>query len=244
MFVESLEDLPEGLRSQFVETEIDGKKGYQDKDAHELRNHLFNVKSENKDLKTRYGEASETLKGYEEAKQREIEEARKKAIEEARKSGNTELFEQQLADAKKRFGETESQYQERIKGLEDRIKGEKRNAIVADLASEYASKDGAAAFKRLVASMIDVDVESGKEIYLDDNGGATSLDKSGFIAELKKNAVFAPVLKADVVTSGGGKVNGGGSGGATVKTASRAEFEGWNQAQRSEFFKKGGKLTD
>jgi DNA replicative helicase MCM subunit Mcm2 (Cdc46/Mcm family) len=78
MFVENLEDLPEALRGQFVEVEVDGKKGYQDKDSVELKQHLFNVKDENKTLKATREEFEKQQREAAEAKiQQELEAAKK-----------------------------------------------------------------------------------------------------------------------------------------------------------------------
>jgi len=46
MFVESLEKLPEELRGDFVESEFNGKKGFQHKDTIALANSLKNAKAE------------------------------------------------------------------------------------------------------------------------------------------------------------------------------------------------------
>ena len=122
-----------------------------------------------------------------------------------------------LADAERRIGETQKQYDERLQRLSNQIKTEKRTAIVADLASELATDKGSAAFKRLVASRIDVDAETGKVTFLNDDGSASSLDMAGFKAELMKDASFEPLLKGGVVTFGAGNANGStGTGSAST----------------------------
>lgn len=234
MFVDSLEKVPEEWRDQFVEVELDGKKGYQDKDSLELKQLAFNVKEENKAVKGRLSE-------FEKQQAEKLEQARAEALEKLKKEGKVDEI---VADIERRNGETVKQFQERIERLTNNIKTEKRNAIVADLASELATDSGGKAFKRLVSSRIDVDPETGKVTFLNDDGGASSLDLAGFKAELLKDDGFAPLLKSGVVTKGGGNANGSnGQGGANNPKASRAQFDSMNPAERMKFIKDGGIVT-
>lgn len=206
MFVESLEKVPEDWRDQFVEVEIDGKKGYQDKDSLALKQLAFNVKEENKTVKSRLSE-------FEKQQAEKLAEAERKALEKLKAEGKTDEI---IADLERRHGETAKEFQSRIDRLTNSIKTEKRSALVADLASELATDSGSKAFKRLVADRIDIDPETGKVTFLNDDGGASSLDLAGFKAELLKDDSFAPLLKAGVVTKGGGNAQGStGQGGAS-----------------------------
>jgi hypothetical protein len=234
MFVESLEKVPEDWRDQFVEVEIDGKKGYQDKDSLALKQLAFNVKEENKTVKSRLSE-------FEKQQAEKLAEAERKALEKLKAEGKTDEI---IADLERRHGETAKQAQERIDRLMGSIKTEKRTAIVADLASELATDSGSKAFKRLVADRIDVDPETGKVTFLNDDGGASSLDLAGFKAELLKDDSFAPLLKAGVVTKGGGNAQGStGQGGANKPKATRGQFDTMNPAEKMSFIKSGGSVT-
>jgi len=234
MFVEKLDEVPEIWRDKFVEVEVDGKKGYQDKDSLELKQLAFNVKEENKTIKGRLTE-------FEKQQAEKLAEAERKAFEKLKAEGKTDEI---IADLERRNGETVKQFQDRIERLTNSIKTEKRSAIVADLASELATDSGSKAFKRLVASRIDVDPETGKITFLNDDGGASSLDLAGFKAELLKDDSFAPLLKSGVVTKGGGNAQGSnGQGGANNPKASRAQFESMNPAERMKFTKDGGIVT-
>ena len=73
--------------------------------------------------------------------------------------------------------------------------------------------------KRLIKDRIQVDPETDEVTYLDEQGRATSLDKETFIAELKKDVMFMPLIKSDVVTNGGGNANGSNGGRAPEKRA-------------------------
>lgn len=166
------------------------------------------------------------LKEFEKNEQAKLEAARAEALEKLKKEGKVDEI---LADAERRIGETKAQYEERLQRMTTAIKTEKRSALVADLASELATDSGSKAFKRLVADRIDVDPETGKVTFLNDDGSASSLDFAGFKAELLKDDSFAPLLKAGVVTKGGGNANGStGAGGASSVGnlgGSRAERE-------------------
>jgi len=154
------------------------------------------------------------LKAFEQREAEKMAEAERAALEKLKKEGKVDEI---LADAERRLGETQKQYDERLQRMANQIKTEKRSAIVADLASELATDKGSSAFKRLVASRIDVDAESGKVTFLNDDGSATSLDMAGFKAELMKDSSFEPLLKSGVVTFGGGNANGStGTGSAST----------------------------
>lgn len=164
-------------------------------------------------LKTSLDKLDDELKEYRGKDAARTAEAERAALEKLKKEGKVDEI---VADAERRIGETAKQYQERLTKLENQIKTEKRSALVSDLASELATDLGLTAFKRLVSSRIDVDAETGKITFLNDDGSASSLDLAGFKAELSKDPVLAPVLKASVATRGGGLVNGSNqSGGAS-----------------------------
>lgn len=234
MFVESLEKVPEDWRDQFVEVEVDGKKGYQDKDSLALKQLAFNVKEENKAVKGRLSE-------FEKQQAEKLADAERKAFEKLKAEGKTDEI---VADLERRNGETVKQFQDRIDRLTNSIKTEKRTALVADLAADLATDSGSKAFKRLVADRIDVDPETGKVTFLNDDGGASSLDLAGFKAELLKDDSLAPLLKAGIVTKGGGNAQGStGQGGANKPKATRNQFDGMNPSERMSFIKSGGIVT-
>ncbi|AXQ65844.1 MAG: putative capsid scaffold protein [Caudoviricetes sp.] len=127
--------------------------------------------------------------------------------------------------------------------MTNQIKTEKRSSIVADLAASMATDKGSKAFKALIASRIDIDAESGKVTYLNEDGSASSLDLAGFKAELMKDDSLSPLLKADIVTNGGGNLNGNNDGSASVKTMKREQFDQLSDKNKMEFVKTGGKIN-
>lgn len=198
---EQFEELPEFAKEQYVE---DGE-GYSHKG-------MLKVKQTANDLDTKLKDISSKLDSFEEEKKAEIEKARKEALEQARSKGDVkaieERYQQQLDDLEKRSNETVKQYEERLEKMSQAIKTDRKNAVVSEL-SEMATDKGRKAFKALVSSRVDIDPETGKAIFLDDEGRATSLDMKGFMAEIKKDEAFTPLVQADVTTNGGGKVKTG-----------------------------------
>lgn len=227
MFVEDLEQIPEGMREQFVETEVEGKKGYQDKDSHELRQHLYNVKGENKSLKEANAERDQKLKEYQSAEEEKLRQAREEALKEAETSGDVkrikEEFEQEREDLRKRVAEetrkevekefTQKQADEKALAISDKIGA----AIGVDnesgeLISEILKAKG----------RVKIDPDTGRELYYDEKGGALSVDREGFIESLKKEKRFARLMQNDIVTDGGGNLNGNGQGGAPTGSQNQA----------------------
>lgn len=242
MFVESLESLPEELRGQFVETEIDGKKGYQDKDSHELRQHMLNIKGENKTLKEAKAEQEKALKEFQEAEQAKLAKAREDALAEAESAGDIkrikEEFAQREADLRKTVKEearreveqefTQKQAAERATSIADNIG--------ATLGIE--KEDGETIAEILKAKgRVKVDPDTGKEQYYDDKGGALSVDREGFIALLKQEKRFARLIKNGIVVEGGGNINGNGQGGAQTGSQNKAADEAKKKGDVAGFIK-------
>ena len=191
-------------------------------------------------LKTSLDGLDAKLKAQQAEEKAKLEAAEKAAFDKLKKEGKVDEI---IADYEKRIGETQKQFEERIKKMSETAKRDKRNAIVADLAAELATDTGKKTFSRLIESRIDYDPETGKTIFLNEDGSASSLDLAGFKAEISKSDLYAPVIKASVNTGGIAKGNNQDKGSAR-KTVTRQEFETWDANQRSAFFKDGGKLKD
>ena len=194
---EQFEKVPDFLRADYVQ---DG----------EVYRHASDLKVGK--LKSSLDGLDQKLKEFEKGEQAKIEAAQAAALEKLKKEGKVDEI---LADAERRIGETQKQFNERFERMANQIKTEKRSALVSDLAAELATDKGSSAFKALVQSRIDVDAETGKVTFLNDDGSASSLDLSGFKAELMKDDSLSPLLKADLVTQGGGNVKGSNGDGRT-----------------------------
>lgn len=170
------------------------------------------LKSSLDGLDSKLKETSGKLTEYEQKQAERQAEAERKALEKLKAEGKVDEI---LADAERRIGETQKQFTERLERMSNQIKTEKRSALVSDLAAEMATDKGSKAFKALIVSRIDVDAESGKVTFLNDDGSASSLDLAGFKVELLKDDSLSPLLKADVTTFGGGNVKGSNGDGRT-----------------------------
>lgn len=167
--------------------------------------------------------------------------AEQAALERLKKEGKIDEI---LADHERRSNETKAQYEARIEKMANAIKTKERSLIVGDITKELkVFDDSGKLFSKMIQDRIDVDPETGKVTFLDENGGATSLDKAGFIAELAKDSAYDRLRQANVPT--GGMANGNsGSGGGASKILTRKQFEDLDAVQKSKFFKDGGKLKD
>lgn len=209
---------------------------------------LSALKGSLNDLDSKYKQANSRIEEIERSKAQEIENAKAEALKTARSKGDVETIEkryqEQMADLEKRNGETMKQFEDRIAKMSGTIKAKERSIVVGDIAKELkVFDDSGKLFSKMIQDRIDVDPETGKITFLDENGGATSLDKAGFIAELAKDSAYDRLRQANVAT--GGNANGNnGSGGGASRTMKRTEFEAMNPADRAKFMHEGGKLKD
>lgn len=228
---EQFEQLPDFLKDSY---KADGEVY-----RHESDFKVASLKSSLDGLDGKLKETTGKLTEYEQKQSERQAEAERKALEKLKSEGKVDEI---IADAELRIGETKKQFEARIEKMTNQIKTEKRSALVSEL-SEMATPRGKAAFKKLIASRIDVDAETGKFTFLNEDGSASSLDLAGFKAELMKDDSLSPLLQADIVTNGGGNLNGNNDGGASVKTMKREQFEQLSDKNKMEFVKTGGKIN-
>ncbi len=167
--------------------------------------------------------------------------AEQAALERLKKEGKVDEI---LADYDRRANETKAQYEARIEKLATQIKSEKRTSLVGEIAEGLAVfPESKKLFEKLIKDRIDVDPETGKVTFLDESGGATSLDKAGFMADLAKDTAFDRIRKADANRGGNANGNSNNGGGAS-KSITRAEFDALGHVAKSKFIKDGGKVTN
>lgn len=141
--------------------------------------------------------------------------AEQAALERLKKEGKIDEI---LADHERRANESKAQYEARLEKMANAIKTKERSLIVSDVAKELkVFDDSGKLFSKMIQDRIDVDPETGKVTFLDENGGATSLDKAGFIAELAKDSAYDRLRQANVATGGNANGNNGTGGGAAKK---------------------------
>ena len=238
VFYDAIEQIPEDQRDNYEQVEFDGKQRYQHKEVSGLVSALKKEREEKLSVKTKWDEYE---KQQREQSEKMKSDAERKALEKLKAEGKVDEI---LADAERRIGETTKQYQERIDKMVKTAKQGKRDEIVSDLSGK-AIDSGRAAFKRLAAMLVDYDPETGKEIYFNEDGSASSAkNRAEFFAEvIDKSETFAPLLKGDVVTTGGGNAQGSTGGSASVKTMKRSQFDSLGPNEKMEFTRTGGKIT-
>jgi hypothetical protein len=218
---EQFDELPEFAKKDYIE--VDGV--YKHAGFVKVKQTANEIDKKAKDFESRYGELTGRLNDFESKEAEKIQQARKEAYDKARSEGNTDELERQwqekLADAERRAGESETKYKDRMLGL-----AVKQQSAIASELSEHATTGGKAAFKRLVLSYIKVDAETGEETYLNDDGSASSLNKAQFIDELKKSEVFKPLIAATLSANGGGFAHGNNGGSAPGVSKKFQEYSG------------------
>lgn len=211
--VEDINEIPEKYRDQYVKVKDGDKELWRNKG-------FIAAKETSEKYKARSSELSEKAIAYDklqeelEAKKIKDEEDRIKGLHD--KNDYKGLFselQQKYADLEKRSGETQKQYDERVGNLQAKISAKAVESTISDLA-ELATDDGKKSFKRLVKDRIKYDPETEKYTFLDEDGGATSLDLAGFKREIENSDMYAPLLKAKVSVGGHGRNATKGTGGA------------------------------
>lgn len=227
LFFNTLEEVPEEFRLDYVESELDGKKGFQHKRVVSLVNALNTTKADKERIKEKFDK-------YEADELKRIEEVTKKAeadaLEKAKNSGEwsqmEEILNQKIMDADRRAVESEEKANKRLLD----IAKTQEKSIASNIAAKYSIDGAEQALERLIAPYITIDPDTGARSYLDDEGNATSLDDKGFVAELYTKALFKPLLAGNPTTTGGGQSKGAKGSKATLKS-----LKEMNEAERLEW---------
>lgn len=238
--VEKLDIIPEQFRGDYVEKK-DGEKVT-------FIHRAFVASKENTEkLKGRladYDTLKAKLQAIEDERAKEAREREERKLKGLRDANDYEallkLEQEKTQDLERRSGETVKQYQDRLKAANDKLAKKAVDSAIGELAT-LAHDDHKAAFTRLVKSQVTYDAESDKYTFLDDDGGATSLDLQGFKAHIASSKVYAGLIKAETSKGGHGE-NSRNAGGGRVIT--RAAFDAMGANERAAFFKAGGKLKD
>lgn len=200
---------------------------------------LSALKSSMNDLDAKFKTANSRIEEIERTKAQEIEAAKEEALKTARTKGDVaaveKRYQEQMADLEKRSGEALKQRDERLAARDQRFIATERKSVVGDLAKELKIfDDSEKAFSKLISDRIDVDPETGKVTFLDENGGATSLDKTGFIAELAKDSAYDRMRQAE--SNRGGVATG--NNGTRDGVSNKANFGGSREERKAAIAKK------
>jgi len=227
LFSEKLEDVPEQFRADYVESEYEGKKGYQHKGVVSLAN-AYRSEREKR------GKVEATLAELNAKKQQELEQAREEERQKALDSNNIkrllEIEGQKTADAVARAkaeGKAEA-----LKELATERAKERKSALIERFKQKGVDEHAKAAIALILDRMIEVDPETQQEAFLDVSGKAMAVDVSGFDAEIDKMPLFAHLIEKKQSTSGAGGANGYGNAGTVQK-----KFEEMNSAELAALLK-------
>lgn len=230
--LEQFEQVPEFLKGDFEQV-----------------GEVYRHKTEGKvaTLKTSLDGLDAKLKAQQAEEKAKIEAAKAEALESARNKGDVaaaeKLYKEQMADLTARIEAERKESNDRLSKIAENAKKDKKAAIKTKIIAENGIPDGSETFDALLDPLIDYDPETGKEIYFNLDGSASSLDRDGFVKELYKMKRFAPVLKASVNTGGIAKGSNQDKGSAR-KEMKRADFEALPHKARADFMREGGKLTE
>jgi hypothetical protein len=208
---EQFDELPDYAKSAFAQQ---GETYIPAKDA--------KLKSTLDELDGKYKTLSKQMEEREQQEIEKIEAAKAQALEEAKTNKDVDAIEkrykEQMEDARSRaFEEGKAQAQTEFKVQQAESKA---SSIVDKIAMSVAvDQDAAEVIGDLIKSRIEVDPDTGEEVFKDAKGSALSVTRDEFISELKKENKFKRLVKADVTTSGGGMANGSGSGGSAAMKA-------------------------
>ena len=163
-------------------------------------------------------------------------EAHDKAVKEGNIEGITERHNQQMEDAMARsLAEGRSLAQAEYA---EKAASQRADSLADNIGLSLGiDKDGGEVIAELIKSRVKVDAVTGQEIYHDASGSALSIDKDGFIAELKKEKRFARLIKAEFTTVGGGLSEGSGKGGSATTPDSLEACKGNKKLEAAYFTK-------
>jgi len=182
------------------------------------------------DLDSKYKQANSELQAFKSQSQLAQEAAEAAALEKLKKEGKTDEI---VSDLTRRHGETVKEFQARIEARDKRYISTERKSIISEVAKELkVFDDSLKLFAKMIEDRISIDPETEKRVFLDENGGATSLDLAGLIAELAKDPAFDRLRQANVSTGGLANGNNGGkSSGALNNPWSKSTFNLTEQAR-------------
>lgn len=166
-------------------------------------------------------------------KQEELEQARLNAEQKAKESGDFKnLFESQKQEA--------DTLKQQLADMQTNIQKQQINGEAAKMAARLTKDTNKAQLLQQQISQRLMLVDN--ELRVTDDNGQPTISTVDDLANSIKTAY--PFLVDGTQANGGGATRSQASGDAVAKTMTRADFDGLGQAQRAQFFKDGGKISD
>ena len=192
---------------------------------------LESLRDENTRMKAKMDELLSETKTAKAAKRAIEEQAIIDAHDKAKQAGD---YEQLYKSSEDRANTLTSE----LETLRTSMTGEKKESAVLRIAGEMADGDDAENLAALISKRLKY--HEGEIKVLNDKGELTVSTIEDFKNEIKSTPRYKSLLRGSQANGGGAP--GNRAGGATTKTATRAEFDTMNHGSRSKFFADGGKV--
>lgn len=195
-------DIPEGSADSFVEFKEGENTVYMHKDLADAKKEAFRTKGDLTKANEKLANVDERLAAFEKEKADALEAQRLKDEQDKVKNGQSQEI---IDDLRKQITDMEGKHGSELQELRQGIANEKKNALVADLAS-VASKGNERVLNRMIADDVTVN-EDGTVVFKDTEGKATALTAEQYRESLRERY---PTLVAGVQSSGGNASGGNG----------------------------------
>ena len=218
---EQYNQLPEFVQEDYV---LDGDS-YKHAGVLKMKGTLNDLNGKLESQKGEYNQLNSRLSEFEQNKKAEIEKARADALEQAKNKGEVadieKLYEERIADAEKRAAELARA--EVTKEYEQKSLKQTADMELTEIVAGLKPKDDFSA--RLIRDHLQArrTIEDGKIIYFNEDGGASSLDKNGLLAELRDSGKFNALSSYEPIVQGGGNLRGSDGSGAPSGTPKTLE---------------------
>lgn len=203
---EQFEQLPEFLKGDYAEVE----GAYKHAGMMKVKQTANDLDAKLKARDGEFDQLNERLTTFEQGKAEQLEAEKNRKLENAKSSKDIDAI--------------ELQHKEQMADLEKRVSDRVRNETVKELSFESAKKELVSTSKQIAAEL-GIDPESvellgdvlpsrmsvneqNQIIFLNADGSASTLDRAGFIEELKKTPKYKKHMKGYVATKGAGLSNG------------------------------------
>lgn len=144
------------------------------------------------------------------------EKAREEALEEAKAKNNVDdilrIEREKLVDEESRL----NSQREELATVKQSLADDKLSNVIDSL-SNHVLDHLKPAFKSIIKSFIDVNIDTRTVTFLNDDGSASSLNEASFVKELAERPTFAPFMVGKTPTDGNGLANGSNGGSAATK---------------------------
>lgn len=192
-------------------------------------------------LKAKNDELLTETKAAKAAKREAEERAKAEAEELARKSGDVAALEASWAE---KLAKRERELTQQIETMQGSITTMTVDNVAVRLANEIAVPGSADILIPHIKARLAAEQRDGQFVTVvrDSAGKPSAASLDDLKTEFTTSPAFAPVIVGSKATGGG--ANGSGKGGGAAKVVNRQQFDAMGHAQRMEFAKAGGTVTD